>query len=94
MADRDRDTERDRDTPRLMGPVQGRFVTGVFTAHDDTVYVASGTAQDAVAHGDAPADDVHSPLSHTISEAGGNSTTPVVATADLLSGGATSSAQV
>jgi alpha-tubulin suppressor-like RCC1 family protein len=41
--------ERDHDMPRLMGPVQGRFVTGVFTAHDDTVYVACGTAKDAAA---------------------------------------------
>ena len=94
-------TERDHDTPRLMGPVQGRFVTGVFVAHDDTVYVASGTAQDAaVGLGDEPADDVHNPLrkrrpeADDISEAGGNNITPVMATADQLSSGATSSAQV
>ena len=52
-----------------------------------------------LAAADEPADDVHNPLrkrrpeADDISEAGGNNT-PVMATADQLSGGATSSAQV
>jgi hypothetical protein len=44
-------TDRDHDAPRLMGPVQGRFVSGVFTAHDATVWVAFGGAADAAAAG-------------------------------------------
>jgi alpha-tubulin suppressor-like RCC1 family protein len=42
-------TDRDHDAPRLMGPVQGRFVSGVFVAHDATVWVAFGSAADAEA---------------------------------------------
>ena len=53
-----------------------------------------------LAAADEPADDVHNPLrkrrpeADDISEAGGNNITPVMATADQLSSGATSSAQV
>ena len=34
-----------------MGPVQGRFVSGVFAAHDATLWVAFGGAADAAAAG-------------------------------------------
>jgi hypothetical protein len=44
-------TDRDHDAPRLMGPVQGRCVSGVFTAHDETVWVAFRGAADAAAAG-------------------------------------------
>ena len=33
-------TERDHDEPRLVGPVPGRVVTGVFVAHDQRVWVS------------------------------------------------------
>jgi alpha-tubulin suppressor-like RCC1 family protein len=42
-------TDRDHDAPRLMGPVQGRFVSSVFAAHDATVWVVFGGAADAAA---------------------------------------------
>jgi hypothetical protein len=38
-------TERDHDAPRLMGPVQGRFVSGVFPTHDGTVWLTFGGAE-------------------------------------------------
>jgi hypothetical protein len=44
-------TDRDHHAPRLMGPVQGRCVSGVFAAHDATVWVAFVGAADTAAAG-------------------------------------------
>jgi alpha-tubulin suppressor-like RCC1 family protein len=44
-------TDRDHDAPRLLGPVQGRFVAGVFVAPDATGWLTFGGAADAAAAG-------------------------------------------
>ena len=51
-------TERDHDLPRLMGPVQGRVVTGVFVAHDGAVWLscAADGARAERGHGTPPCD--------------------------------------
>jgi RCC1 and BTB domain-containing protein len=58
-------TLRDHDVPRLMGPVQGRFVDGVFTAHDGCVWLscaADGAKREARADDEAPPHDVRNPM--------------------------------
>jgi hypothetical protein len=44
------------DAPRLMGPVQGRFVSDVFAAHGATVWVACGSREEAAPGFDASTD--------------------------------------
>ena len=76
-------TDRDHDAPRLMGPVQGRCVSGVFATHDATVWVAFGGAADAAAGRD---DEDEQPAASE--NAGGVVANPVVAVTVGASDGA------
>jgi alpha-tubulin suppressor-like RCC1 family protein len=58
-------TERDHAVPRLMGPVQGRVVTGIFVAHDGAVWLscaADGAERKARADDEALPRVVRNPL--------------------------------
>jgi regulator of chromosome condensation len=70
-------TDRDHDAPRLMGPVQGRVVTDVFTTHDGTVWLAIGGAKDAAAGDEQPPGRA---------DAGGVVANPIIASASYGAG--------
>jgi hypothetical protein len=75
-------TDRDHDAPRLMGPVQGRFVSGVFVIHDTTAWVVFGGATDAA----AGRNDDEEPVASD--DAGGIIANPIVVMAVGASNGA------